>query len=367
MVWDLVNGQGNLQVPSEIPFKFRQLHAAAIRMIDNRFTPTLSELFTPTNTPMNGSVHQFPWPKTTPSGAMSWFFDRADGVRYLSAAAEEDMIYTQETKIGYKRRTDEFKEEFLDGIIEQKYENLASDATKCIARFQEYACHKMIYLDSTFTQHFTTQDHGRSTKLDCASGSDNLTGYAWNDTTNSKPYFDITAIDKKYGEIASSSITRGFIGNASTMYLKRNADLTDRTKYTREVAGRPLGMEVAGCLIKKVTGSRYKADSADSSMIGYPALGSLVEDTWASRNQFEMMRDAAGENEWGFFCDERPLGNMYYAKVSTENHANPQSVRMRVLKVDEPEEEYHVILEKRFAPVIEDYANYIILDGISPI
>jgi hypothetical protein len=158
--------------------------------------------------------------------------------------------------------------------------------------------------------------------------------------------------------------SKGFLGQAAIFWAELNDDLADRTKYTRDITGGVLGMAVAGIDIKKISRQKYKSDSGESVMIGYPGRGSLAEDTWASRNKFEMMRNNAGTHEWGLFTGDR-VGFTFFSRCNTEDE-NPMAHFTYVYKMDDPIE-YRIRFERKFSPAVEDWANFIILDDIATI
>jgi len=327
----------------------------------------MSELLPAEATPNGGEARNVEWPKSVDGGYMSRFYDHDENIDYIQAGVDMETFWTKETKIGYKRRTDEFESEFMKGLIDFKYRRLAEDATKAIARFVEWCSTNYVYGDSTVMAKFSNQSTDRQCKLD-ATTANVVTGVAWSNTSSSYPYVDIVKMNDYFeGFGAAGSLTRGFVGHATAMYLALNADLKDRVKYVQELAGGVIGTRIADVTIRKVIGQRYKFNSSDSLMIGYPGLGSLYENTWASRNEREMMRNAANTYEWALFAGDDRIGVTYMAKVDTETHKNPLETNIRIVKEEEPSIQYKIILEKRFCPAIEDFAKFIVLDKVATV
>ena len=363
------NGTGNLEVPSAVPHKFRQRVAAYMRVLDSRWQPVMGELFDYVVGPKGGTVSSWDWPKRTDGGMMSPLSGRDENVHNISAGADMDKFNTLETKIGFIRRTDEFKEEFMDGLIAEKYKAISEDAQKAIARTIEYCTTKYLYANATIMAKFSTQTTDRLKTLDMESTDDSMTGVAWTvaNRASAKPYDDVVMADTHYGDFYGGIITRGFVGNKTVAGLRLNDDLTDRQKYVKDVAGGVIATRFAGVTFKKVIGQRYKGNSDQALMLGYPGLGDLAIDTWASRNQYEMMRNDAGTKEWGILAGDGRVGFVWHTKVDNESHGDPLTTNTRVVRQDLPSIKYQVVMEKKFGPAVEDFASYMILDNTSTI
>jgi len=378
------SGYPNLEAPELIPETFRTQHKLLMRSFDIDFKPTLTDIMPAVESPDGGS-QRFDWPIITVAQPMAPLAAADEPARYLGApGVAEETFGTVITKAGFQRRFDEFQKDFTNDLISLKYQTLAKEMVAAINRRIELEIANVLYMNTTaIGQYSPNQDTSRALVADINAGKfyradksteitslgSMLSGTQWH-KNNGDPMRDLAAMKRAHEDMKGGFLTKGFIGPETAMWLDVNPKLIEQLKYTQTVTDGILGMTVMGIKFKKVIGQHYKEASANQatpgggvSRWGIPGLGDLDYDKWTDRNKVEVMVDGFSTGrEWGILSEDTS-GKLFCAYVHTLHQAQVRSaVDPFIYEFAEQDPfKVKVRMERAFAPVIEDFANYVLM------
>ena len=381
--FDLVQGWPNLNAPELIPELFRERHWELIRTFDNVFKPVLTDIL-PMTEAADGGAQRFEWPIYTAARPMARLYDAEEPTRYLSApAVKSETFFTRITKAGFMRRFDEFKRDFSHNLISLKYQIMAESMVEAIAKRIEFEAANVIYQNPVaLAQYSANQDTSRALVADVSGGkfykSDKtteiselgslLSGQWWHKPT-ADIFRDFAAIKRAKEDMTGKELSKAFFGPETCMWLDINATIIDRLKYVKDTTDGVLGTTVQGITIKKVMGNNIKdsaanqAAAATSPKFGMPGLGDLDYDKWGDRNKVPIMVDRGTRGrEWGIMADDivGRTFNSYIHELHEQQGGSAMQPFMYQFSEQEPFR-VKIRMERMFAPVIEDYASYVLL------
>lgn len=381
--FDLVQGWPNLQAPELIPELFRERHWELIRTFDRVFKPVLTDIL-PMTEAADGGAQRFEWPIYTAARPMARLYDAEEPTRYLSApAVKSETFFTRITKAGFMRRFDEFKRDFSHNLISLKYQIMAESMVEAIAKRIEFEAANVIYQNPVaLAQYSANQDTSRGLVADVSGGkfyqADKsteitelgglLSGQWWHKNT-ADIFRDFAAIKRAKEDMTGKELSKAFFGPETCMWIDINATIIDRLKYIKDTTDGVIGQSVQGITIKKVMGNNLKdsaanqAAAATSPKFGMPGLGDLDYDKWNDRNKVPIMVDRGTRGrEWGIMADDI-VGRTFNSYIHTL-HQEQAGTAMQPFMYQFSEQEpfrVKIRMERMFAPVIEDYASYVLL------
>jgi len=173
-------------------------------------------------------------------------------------------------------------------------------------------------------------------------------------------------------DMTGKELTKAFFGPETCMWIDINSTIIDRLKYVKDTTDGVLGTSVQGIKIKKVLGNDLK-DSAtnianqgyagSSPKFGLPGLGDLDYDKWGDRNKVPIMVDGGTfGREWGIMTEDI-IGRTFNSYIHTLHQQQAKSAMQPFVYQFSEQEPFRVKIrmERMFAPVIEDYASYVLL------
>lgn len=382
MVWTQ-DGWPNLTAPELIPEEFRVRHWDMIRSFDNEFQAVLTDILPATASP-DGGAQRFEWPIYTSPRPMARIYDAEEQTRYLAAPAlKTETFHTKLTKAGFIRRFDEFKRDFTHDVIGLKYQLMAKDMVESINQRVEFEVANILYMNAgALLQYTPNQDTSRGLIADVSGGkfyksdgtteltelSNLLSGMYWH-LSSSDIFLDFAAIKRAKEDMTGRGVTKAFFGPETCMWLDINSTVIDRLKYIKDTTDGVLGTTIQGVTIKKVMGNNLKDASENQTaaaagpVFGYPGLGDLDYDKWGDRNKVPIMVDGGTSGrEWGLMTEDI-VGRTFYSYVHTlheDQAASPLQPFVYQFSEQEPFR-VKVRMEKMFAPVVEDYASYVLI------
>ena len=384
--FDLVQGQPNLQAPDLIPQLFRERHWEMIRTFDNVFKPVLSDVL-PMTEAADGGAQRFEWPIYTSARPMARLYDAEEPTRYLSApAVKSETFFTRLTKAGFMRRFDEFTRDFSHNLISLKYQRMAEEMVTAISQRIEFEAANVLYQNSAaLLQYSANQDTSRALVADVNAGtfykSDKTTaitelnglmsGQWWHKPT-SDIFRDFAGIKRAKEDMSGKELSKAFFGPETCMWIDINSTVIDRLKYVKDTTDGVLGSTIQGIKIKKVLGNNLKDSAANIALrgiagsapkFGLPGLGDLDYDKWGDRNKVPIMVDGGTRGrEWGLMTEEI-VGRTFNSYIHTLHQKQAASAMQPFVYQFSEQEPFRVKvrMERMFAPVIEDYASYVLL------
>jgi len=384
--FDLVQGQPNLQAPDLIPLLFRERHWEMIRTFDNVFKPALSDIL-PMTEAADGGAQRFEWPIYTSARPMARLYDAEEPTRYLSApAVKSETFFTRLTKAGFMRRFDEFTRDFSHNLISLKYQRMAEEMVTAISQRIEFEAANVLYQNSAaLLQYSANQDTSRALVADVNAGnfykSDKtsqitelnglMSGQWWHKPT-SDIFRDFAGIKRAKEDMSGKELSKAFFGPETCMWIDINSTVIDRLKYVKDTTDGVLGSTIQGIKIKKVLGNNLKDSAANIAIrgiagstpkFGLPGLGDLDYDKWGDRNKVPIMVDGGTRGrEWGLMTEEI-VGRTFNSYIHTLHQKQAASAMQPFVYQFSEQEPFRVKvrMERMFAPVIEDYASYVLL------
>jgi len=384
--FDAVQGFSNLQAPELIPQLFRERHWELIRTFDNVFKPVLTDVL-PMTQAADGGAQRFEWPIWTSARPMARLYDAEEPTRYLSApSVKSETFFTRITKAGFVRRFDEFAKDFSHNLISLKYQRMAEEMVTSIAKRIEFEIANVVYQNSpALSQYSANQDTSRALVADVSGGkfykSDKSTEIAelaglmsgqWWHKPTSDIFRDFAGIKRAKEDMTGKELTKAFFGPETCMWIDINATVIDRLKYIKDTTDGVLGTTVQGIKIKKVLGNDLKESATNIANQGYagstpkfglPGLGDLDYDKWGDRNKVPIMVDGGTfGREWGIMTEDI-IGRTFNSYIHTLHEKQAASAMQPFVYQFSEQEPFRVKvrMERMFAPVIEDYASYVLL------
>lgn len=382
--FDNVEGWPNLNAPELIPYKFRVRHWEMMRTFDRKFKPIFTDILPMTEAP-DGGAQRFEWPIYTAARPMARLYDAEEPTRYLGApSVKTETFMSRITKAGFIRRFDEFKRDFSHNLISLKYQIMAESMVEAVAKRIEFEIGNILYQNTRATLNYTTnQDMSRALVADVAGGkfykSDKTTeitelaglmsGAQWQNNA-SDIFRDFAAIKRAKEDMTDREVTKAFFGPETVMWLDINSTVIDRLKYIKDTTDGVLGTTIQGVTIKKVMGNNLKespenqaAAIAGTGRFGYPGLGDLDYDKWGERNKVPLMVDGGTTGrEWGLMTEDI-IGRTFNSYIHTLHQDQAGSAIQPFVYQFSEQEPFRVKIrmERMFAPVIEDYASYVLI------
>ena len=376
---DPTTGFPNLEAPYLIPWEFRKRHQLMIRVFDMQFKPVLTDIMPPTETP-DGGMQKFDWPIFTSPAPMSRLYDADEPTEYLAAGGvKTEHFSTVITKAGFIRRYDEFKNDFTNNLISLKYRTLAQETVKAIQKRIEFEIANVLYINTVALGQYGNQDTSRALVADISDGNfyqadktteitslgDLMSGAQWHKAGD--PFRDMAAIKRAHEDMKGETLTKAFFGPETCMWLDINTTVIERLKYIKDTTDGVLGTTIQGVTIKKVIGNNLKEGTTyvpgDSPVFGYPGLGDLDYDKWTDRNKIPIMVDGGTTGrEWGLMSQDF-AGRLFCSYINTKHQAqagNATTPYTKTITDDDPDR-LKVRIEKSFCPVVEDFANYVLV------
>jgi hypothetical protein len=378
----------NLHAPWLIPEEFRVRHQLMIRVFDTKFKPFFSNIL-PAEESVGSDgargVEKFDWPVMTSSRPMARLYGRDEPTEYINAGGiKTEHFNTIITKLGFQRRYDEFSHDFTNNLISKKYQILAEQIVEGVNKRIEFECGNVLYHNTESIYQFASNqiDMARGLTADIKQGKflqyDNsteisdlsslLSGTNWSDTT-SDPLRDLAAIQRAHEDMKGKSLTKAFLGPESIMWLTINDSLKDLLKYVKTLNDGVLGAvsTVMNVQMFKVIGNDLKEGTFYSGNasppFGYPGLGDLDYDKWSDRNKVPLMVDGGTMGrEWGIMAEDT-VGNTFHSYINTKHQAQVASATVPYTKAKEEDDPdiRKIRIEKAFAPVVGDWADYVLL------
>jgi len=378
------DGWPNLTAPELIPENFRNIHWEMIRSFDNKFKPVLTDILPMTEAP-DGGMSRFSWPIYTSARPMARLYDSEEQTKYLAApAVKDETFHTRITKAGFFRRFDEFKEDFTHNLISLKYQLMSENMVESIAQRIEFEAANVLYQNTlAIAQYTPNQDMSRALVANVASGvfqkSDKttvineldglLTGIQWH-KTSADIFRDFAAIKRAKEDMSGRELSKAFFGPETCMWLDINSTVIDRLKYIKDTTDGVLGTTIQGVTIKKVLGNNLKDAAANQNhplgglgKWGQPGLGDLDYDKWGDRNKNPIMVDAGTSGrEWGLMTEDI-IGRTFNSYIHTIHQDQASSAIQPFMYQIKEEEPFRVKvrMERMFAPVVEDWASYVLI------
>lgn len=385
MAYSFVDGgYGNLEAPWMIPEAMRERHLLNIRLYDWKFSPVLQEIFPKTPAP-DGGANKFDWPIMVNPEPMAMLFQQDEEAPVLNAGGIGlESFSTRISKSAFQRRSDEFRRDFKDNLISLKYQILAEMIMESVNRRVEFELANYLYGNTYAIGQFSEQasNLGRFLVADLETGQfldyagakvrDNLlSGSRWDAHTTADPLRDIATIQRMHEDMMGSSLTKGFIGPETAMWLSLNEKVIEQLKYIRDTTDGILGTALHGINITKVIGQTYKEvpSAANAGVLGYPGLGDVDIDKWTDRNKVEIMVDgspSAGCREWGIFSEDT-VGRTFYGFLHTEHEAQSRGDPTRPFTWTWREQDPFKVKTRvgiAFCPAVEDFAKYILVKNM---
>ena len=379
--FDAVQGFSNLQAPSLIPQLFRNRHWEMIRTFDNVFKPVLTDVL-PMTEAADGGAQRFEWPIWTSARPMARLYDAEEPTRYLSApSVKSETFFTRITKAGFVRRCDEFTKDFSHNLISLKYQRMAEEMVTSIAKRIEFEIANVVYQNPpALAQYSANQDTSRALVADVSGGkfykSDKTTeiselaglmsGQWWHKPT-SDIFRDFAGIKRAKEDMTGKELTKAFFRPETCMWIDINSTVIDRLKYIKDTTDGVIGTSVQGIKIKKVLGNNLKDSAANiaaaAPKFGMPGLGDLDYDKWGDRNKVPIMVDGGTfGREWGLMTEDI-IGRTFNSYIHTLHEKQAASAMQPFVYQFSEQEPFRVKvrMERMFAPVIEDYASYVLL------
>jgi len=385
MAYEFIDaGFGNLEAPWLIPEAFRERHMLSIRGYDWKFTPVLQDIFPKTPSPDGGS-NKFDWPIMVNPEPMAMLFQQDEETPIMNAGGIDlETFSTRISKAAFQRRSDEFRRDFKDNLISLKYQMLTKMIMESVNRRIEFELANYVYGNTYAIGQFSDQasNLGRFLVADLEAGtfvdkdgstvrSGLLSGSRWDAHTTADPLRDIATIQRMHEDMMGSSLTKGFIGPESAMWLSLNRRVIEDLKYVLDTTKGVLGVAMHGINITKVVGQTYKdaPSNANAGLLGMPGLGDVDIDKWSDRNKVEIMVDgspSAGCREWGLFTEDT-IGRTFYGFVHTEHEAqsggNPTVPFTWTWREQDPFK-VKTRVAIAFCPAVEDFAKYILVKNM---
>ena len=382
------NNLPNLHAPWLIPDEFRVRHQLMIRVFDTKFKPFFSLIFPDEESVGDGGaqgVEKFDWPVMTSTRAMARLYARDEPTEYINAGGiKTEHFNTIITKLGFQRRFDEFEHDFTNGLISKKYKILAEEVVEGVNKRIEFECGNVLYHNTNSIYQFASNqiDMGRALAADIKAGafyekdhtteishlSSLLSGTNWTDPA-SDPLRDLAAIQRAHESLKGESLTQAFLGAETMMWLNINDNVKNLVKYVKDLSDGVLGAvsTIMGVQFHKVIGNDLKESTFYSGNasppFGYPGLGDLDYDKYSDRNKVPLMVDGGiTGREWGLMSSDR-VGYNFHSYINTKHQAQVSSATIPYTKAKEEDDPdiTKIRIEKSFAPVVEDWANYVLL------
>jgi len=377
------DGYPNLEAPYLIPETFRVQHKLMMRTFDKVFSPVLTDIMPYTEAP-DGGASSFDWPIKTSMKPMSMLYDADEPTKYLAApAVKEERFNTIITKAGFQRRFDEFERDFTNNLISLKYQTLAKEMAESIQKRIEFEIANVLYINTdAIKQYSVNQDTSRALVADVSTGlfyradkttkigdlDGMLSGAQWH--KGGDPFQDLAAIKRAHEDMKGRTLTKGFIGPETAMWLDINTKVIDRLKYVKDTTDGVLGISLQGITFKKVMGNNLKdsaenqaAAKAGNAPFGYPGLGDLDYDKWSDRNKVPIMVDGGTTGrEWALLSEDYS-GRTFCSYVHKLHQMQAQSaIEPFVYEYAEQDPfKVKIRMERMFAPVVEDFANFVLV------
>lgn len=375
------DGYPNLTAPELIPENYRVLHWDLIRSFDRKFLPVLTDILPMTEAP-DGGAQRFLWPIYTSARPMARLYDAEEAVKYLAAPAiKDETFHTQITKAGFFRRFDEFKKDFTHNLISLKYQLMAQNMVESITQRVEFETANVLYQNAAAMLQYTpNQDTSRALVANVSSGvfmkSDKstvinqldglLTGIQWQ-KAGSDIFRDFAAIKRAKEDMTGRELSKAFFGPETCMWLDISSTVIDRLKYIKDTTDGVMGTSIQGVTIKKVLGNNLKEAPENqvtaNAPWGTPGLGDLDYDKWGERNKVPIMVDGGVTGrEWGLMTEDI-VGRTFNSYVHTLHQDQAGSAIQPFVYQFSEQEPFRVKIrmERMFAPVIEDWASYVLI------
>lgn len=377
------DGWPNLEAPELIPETFRVQHKLMMRTYGIDFRPTLTDIMPAVESP--DGAQRFEWPIWTSPQPMAPLKDADEEVQYLAApGTKEETFGTVIAGAGFIRRFDEFNRFFTNNLISLKYQTLAKEMVASVNRRIEFEIANVLYINPVaIGQYSPNQDTNRALIANIGAGKfyrgdhsteisalgSMLTGLRWSESS-SDPFRDIASMKRAHEDMKGGDLTKGFIGPETAMWLDINQTIIDRIKYVKDTHDGIMGMSIQGVKFKKVIGTHYKeasanqntpSDGVDSYFL--PGKGELDYDDWAGRNKVEVMVDGFDTGrEWGILSEDTS-GKLFCAYIHTIHEQQASSAVDPFVYQYAEQYPFRVksSYERCFAPVIEDFASYVLM------
>lgn len=360
-------GMGNQAYANIIPLALlKKAFLPMVRIWDNKWSAELSKVMPKMKGAPNGGSH-FSWPIIANPQAISDMHSPYGRTRYFTTGADAESWDTRLTKAGFAMEPEEMLEEFtMEGGLgtSAKMQRLTQICIQAIERRVELELVNYIFGNTLAIQQFSNQKVRRLLRVDTTSGSSGMTGYAWSDMTNSRPYKDISNVVELQSGMGDENLEHFFLGTKTAKMIKNHDQIIDRIKFVRDVSGGALEAFVAGLeggmQAHVVKAHTYKEASADVGAVGGPGAGDLTPDDWNERNKYWFMRESS--YEFAFFTASN-LGFTFTSKTC------PQHSGEGLYTFQYTENEPHVYkmrFELKFCPGVNDFGNEVVARKICP-
>ena len=378
----------NLDAPFLIPEEFRVRHQLMIRVFDREFSPFFTSILPATESEGSDGavgVEKFDWPIMTSPRPMARLYGRDEPSDYInSGGIKTEHFNTIITKEGFIRRYDEFAHDFTNGLIGKKYKLLAEQVVESVNKRIEFEIGNVLYHNTNAIYQYANAgiDLGRALCCDISAGNfyqydhstaitalgSLLSGVKWSKAA-SDPLQDLAGIRYAHEDMRGTELTEFFTGPDTIRSLTINENMKTLLKYVKTLNDGVLGAvsTIMGVRMHKVMGNDLKEGTFYSGNasppMGYPGQGDLDYDKWSDRNKVPLMVDGGlTGKEWGIMSEPN-VGKLFHSYINTKHQAqtsscvNPYS---KTIEEDDPDRT-KIRIEKAFAPVVEDFARYVLV------
>lgn len=386
---------------NQTAFMRERIPQGLIQVYRDVFKPHMAELFPAMKAPsiqgqVIGAKKQFEIPYRADLGMMAPFVDRLDELDEYTVGF--DAVHYQTRMVGFAGPTIdpmEFKNEFVDGFIDERNQAELAEVARAFKRREEMEMVNFTFGNTTsigsFSPDLSNVALKRLLRLDAISGkavtpgmpdaTAVLKGKLWSDASDGDPIYDLTTIVYKMGDFMGiEDGVEGYIGNKTAWVLDNSAKLAELEKYHFDVTQSVIGKSIKGVNLHRVTGQYYKDDSTiNTGRLHNPGLGTPQPDLWTNRNKVPMMRHVAdiradpfgalngttATYEWALFTAGGPVGSRRYARIF-EDHQDVTTPYIH--KYDDVKtRETKVNLYEAFTPTIEDFGKMVVIERLTAI
>lgn len=369
---------GNLGDYFIVPDYLRKNIITLIDSFDKEWTPYMSKMMPRQTGPGNGSKREFGRLRGSDPQGMARIYSELEAVVPMNKKHIRPWHYNTRT-LGnaFVRTKRQFKEDFIENVIDVAHAEELENLIKFINRSEEYILTRFAYGDANVMWHWTNQDTNRQGRANIVTGTfrgadvGGLGGQRWDNFVPGTPpvFEDLAYLKKRFKRMANMEAKYFMIGRETEYALELNDDLLDRLIRIRDTTQGILGAYLQGLELIKVTNQTYKdIVGADQQQIGMPGMGDFIEQDWTNLNKNDMMTEQIGGEtyEWGIIGTDN-VGSVKCGYVDDDHKAmakSPTAPFVEQLEIQEPKS-VKTIAKLEMCPYVNDYARMMLVRGIA--
>jgi len=363
----------NLTEPALIPTWLFKRELASIDFYDQEWMPMLSRIMPRKDAPGVGSKKHFSMPWLADPQGMAKFADPRERAPMMGAPhIEGDLFNTRTIKNGFPEDLEEFEEDYLDNVIQEKRLMLERNLVRFIDRLIEYTLTRYVYGDAPTIASFSTQTTARMgyanirTATFRGAADARLGGVQWGNPA-ANIFRDLNYLKDRFELMAGEIPNYLAVGRVTTCSMEDNNGLLQRLIAIKDTTNGVLGSAIQGLQIVRVVGQTYKDVPGLGVGEGYPGKGDYLRQTWARLNKVDMMTTLynSGRWEWGLITDKQ-IGYTacgWVHKLHQQQRSSPTQMYVRQYVEHDPLEIKNEAAIS-VCPVVTDFAHVMRLDQI---